>query len=123
MTGSVGRLPKGMDERDLGSQPLDTMMTAWGFDNHQIVDVSTEQLTHKQVQRARSGRRLTLKMMQKVCRAFNVCIWYKLSDEQKETYFEYMHKHLFNYAKGYDAEFKDPNERLRIEVLSLLGEK
>ena len=55
-----------IDERDLGLQPLDKMMNEWGIDNHQLVEVSTEQLTHKQVQKARKGRRLTLKMMQKV---------------------------------------------------------
>jgi len=106
-----------MEERDFGAQPLDEMMTTWGMDNHEVVEVSTEQLTHKQIQRARKGRRLTLKMMQKVCRAFNVTIWYRLDDAQKEKYFEYMHKHLFNYAKGYDEGFVDPNEGLRVEVL------
>lgn len=107
-----------MEERDLGTQPLDAMMDAWAITNNQLVDVSTEQLTHKQIQRARNGRRLTLKMMQKVNRAFNVTIWYKLNDEQKEAYFEYMHKHLFNYAKGYDADFVDPNEAIRVAVTS-----
>ncbi|MGB0775556.1 MAG: hypothetical protein ACPG32_12950 [Akkermansiaceae bacterium] len=104
-------------DRDLGTQPLDTMMEAWGLTNHGLVEVSTEQLTHKQVQKARSGRRLTLKMMQKVTRAFNVSIWYQLNDEQKETYYEYMHRDLFNYAKGYDADWKDPNAAL-IELLA-----
>ena len=50
-----------IDERDLGLQPLDKMMNEWAIDNHQLVEVSTEQLTHKQVQKARKGRRLTLK--------------------------------------------------------------
>ncbi|MGJ8673935.1 hypothetical protein [Rubritalea sp.] len=105
-----------MEERDLGPQPLDTMMDAWDMSNNQMVDVSTEQLTHKQIQRARKGRRLTLKMMQKVTRAFNVTIWFKLNDEQKEAYFEYMHKHLFNYAKGFEADFVEPNEAIRKQV-------
>ena len=107
-----------MEERDLGPQPLDEMMDAWGMSNNEMVDVSTEQLTHKQIQRARKGRRLTLKMMQKVNRAFNVTIWYKLNDEQKEAYFEYMHKHLFNYAKGYDPDFVDPNDEIRQQVIA-----
>ena len=106
-----------MEERDLGKQPLDAMMDAWGMSNNQMVDNSTEQLTHKQIQRARNGRRLTLKMMQKVNRAFNVTIWFQLNDEQKEAYFEYMHKHLFNYAKGFDADFVDPNEAIRTALL------
>jgi len=109
---------KHMESNDLGAQPLDEMMNTWKMSNHQVVEVSTEQLTHKQVQRARSGRRLSLKMMQKVTRAFNVTIWFRLNDEQKEKYFEYMHKHLFNYAKGYDPDFIDPNDGLRKELLS-----
>ncbi|MFK7909031.1 MAG: hypothetical protein AB8F34_00355 [Akkermansiaceae bacterium] len=101
---------------DLGDQPLDEMMKSWGLENHDLVEVSTEQLTHKQVQRARKGRRLTLKMMQKVTRAFNVAIWHRLSDEQKETYYEYMHRDVFNYAKGYDAGWQDPNAALAQEI-------
>ncbi len=108
-----------MSENELGTQPLDAMMASWQMTNNQLVEVSTEQLTHKQVQRARQGRRLTLKMMQKVTRAYNVCIWYQLSAEQKEEYFEYFHKHLFNYAKGYDAAFVDPNESIRKQVLEI----
>lgn len=105
-----------MEERDLGVQPLDRMMKEWGLDNHGMVEVSTEQLTHKQVQKARTGRRLTLKMMQKVNRAFNVAIWYKLNKEQKEAYYEYMHRDLFNYAKGYDADWVDPNQSIQAEL-------
>jgi hypothetical protein len=103
-------------ERDFGMQPLDIMMDQWGLTNHDLVEVSTEQLTHKQVQKARTGRRLTLKMMQKVTRAFNVTIWYRLNDEQKEAFDEYLHKRLFNYAKGYDAQYKDPNLEIMAEV-------
>ena len=102
--------------RDLGVQPLDAMMKAWNVDNHDLVEVSTEQLTHKQVQKARMGRRLTLKMMQKVTRALNVAVWYKLNDEQKEAYYEYMHRDLFNYAKGHDPEWLDPNETIQKEL-------
>ncbi|BDS09010.1 hypothetical protein NT6N_40500 [Oceaniferula spumae] len=101
------------DERDLGPQPLDRMMVEWGMDNHDMVEVSTEQLTHKQVQKARKGRRLTLKMMQKVTRAFNVCIWHRLNAEQKEAYYEYMHRDLFNYAKGHNANWEDPNKGIQ----------
>ncbi len=100
------------EQRDLGTQPLDGMMKAWGLENHDLVEVSTEQLTHKQVQKARTGRRLTLKMMQKVTRAFNVAIWYRLNKEEREEYFEYFHRHLFNYAKGYEEGWVDPNEGL-----------
>lgn len=96
-------------ERNHGVQPLDELMQKWHLENHDLVNISTEQLTHKQVQKARQGRQLTLKMMQKVCRALNVAIWQRLNAEQKERYFEYIHKHAFNYAKGYDAAWQDPN--------------
>ncbi len=101
-----------MEESELGPQPLEILMESWKLSNHDLVEISTEQLTHKQVQRARSGRRLTLKMMMKVTRALNVTIWYRLDEAEKETYFEYGWKHLFNYAKGYDSDFKDPNAEL-----------
>jgi hypothetical protein len=97
------------DPREHGPQPLDELMEKWKLTNHQLVETSTEQLNHKQVQKARKGRQLTLPMMQKVCRAFNIAIWHRLSKEQKEIYFEYMHRHLFNYAKGHEAEWADPN--------------
>lgn len=100
------------DSHEYGTQPFDLLMESWKLSNHQLVEQSTEQLNHKQVQKARKGRKLTLPMMQKVCRAMNICIWHKLNQAEKEIYFEYMHRHLFNYAKGYDADWIDPNTQL-----------
>ena len=97
---------------DYGAHPLDTMMEQWKLTNHELVEASPEQLTHKQVQKARKGRKMTIPMMQKVMRAFNIAIWTKLNKEEKEAYFEYSHKHLFSYAKGYDADWTDPNVEL-----------
>ncbi len=110
-----------MSELDLGTQPLDGLMEAWGLSNHDLVDASPEQLTHKQVQRARKGRRLTLAMMMKVTRSLNIAVWYRLTKEERETYFEYFHKHLFDYAKGYDPAFEDPNGGLMTAVKSRGG--
>ena len=87
-------------------------MEAWGLSNHDLVDASPEQLTHKQVQRARKGRQLTLAMMMKMARSLNIAVWYRLKKEERERYFEYLHKHLFSYAKGYDEGFEDPNTAL-----------
>lgn len=101
-----------MGERDLGTQPLDGMLAAWGLDNHELVDASPEQLTHKQVQRARKGRMLTLAMRQKLARSLNIAIWYRLKKDERESYFEYFPKHLFAYHKGYDPTFEDPNGAL-----------
>ena len=100
-----------LSELNHGTQRIDSIMQYWGLDNHDLVSVSTEQLTHKQVQKARQGRELTLKMMQKVARALNVAIWYKLDDEARETYYEYIHRDLFTYAKGFDPAWQDPNQK------------
>lgn len=104
--------PEETGERNHGDQPLDRMMAEQGLENHDLVDVSLEQLTHKQVQRARKGRQLTLKMMQKVARAYNVALFNKLSADKKEEFQEYCHKHLFSYAKGYDSNAADINAAL-----------
>lgn len=80
--------------------------------NHELVEVSTEQLNHKQVQKARKGRQLTLSLMQKLMRTVNEAIVAKLPKEQRPNFVPYLHKHLFNYAKGYDAAWVDPNEEL-----------
>ncbi len=98
--------------RDHGTQPLDALMERWKVTNHQLVEASPEQLNHKQVQKARKGRQLTLTMMQKVARSLNIAVWTRMTKEDKEAYFEYLHKHLFNYAKGYDPNWVDPNEAL-----------
>ena len=102
-----------LNELNHGTQRIDSIMQYWGLDNHDLVSVSTEQLTHKQVQKARQGRELTLKMMQKVARALNVAIWEKLSAADRELYYEYIHRDLFSYAKGYDANWPDPNQNLQ----------
>lgn len=103
-----------MDEltRDHGPQPLDGLMDRWNLTNHELVEVSTEQLNHKQVQKARKGRQLTLSLMQKIMRTLNEAVFAKLPKDKKEAFVPYLHKHLFSYAKGYDAEWKDPNEGL-----------
>ncbi len=103
-----------MDEltRDHGPQPLDGLMDRWNLTNHELVEVSTEQLNHKQVQKARKGRQLTLTLMQKLMRTVNDAVVAKLPKEQRPNFVPYLHKHLFNYAKGYDAAWVDPNEEL-----------
>ncbi|WAC18505.1 hypothetical protein OVA24_14820 [Luteolibacter sp. SL250] len=98
--------------RDHGTQPLDALMERWKITNHEMVEASPEQLNHKQVQKARKGRQLTLAMKMKVARSLNIAIWTRLKKDEKEVYFEYLHKHLFNYTKGYDADWVDPNEAL-----------
>jgi len=47
-------------------------MADQGLSNHVIVAASTEFLTHKVVQKARKGRRLTRRTQDKIVRALNV---------------------------------------------------
>jgi hypothetical protein len=101
-----------MGDRDHGEQPVGRLLEQWGLGNHELVEASTEQLSHKQVQKARKGRQLTLHMMQKVTRALNIAIWTRLSDEQKEQFVEYRHADLFTYAKGFRDDWRDPNAGL-----------
>lgn len=92
------------------------MLEAWGLENHDLVEASSTQLKHKQVQRARRGRMLTLAMMQKVARDLNAAIAARLNKAERNEFVEYRHRDLFNYAKGYDAAFEDPNGALREAV-------
>ena len=80
-----------VDERretnDLGTQPLDALMTKHGLSNHALVAASTGQLSHKVVQKARKGKRLTFKAKTKVLNALHSAL-----PEQK-----FAHRDLFNY--------------------------
>jgi len=72
---------------DLGIQPLNGVLEHHSLKNDDLVEASTEQLTHKQVQKARKGRRITPNIMEKIVRALN--------NVMKEK--EYIQKDLFNY--------------------------
>jgi len=98
--------------RDFGTQPLDRILDGWKLTNHQVVAISPEQLTHKQVQRARAGRKLTLRMKQKLARSLNFAVWSRLNNGERESYQEYFPKHLFSYDKGFQAKAGDPNREL-----------
>lgn len=100
------------DQREFGPQPIEDLLKSWGLSHHELVESSPEQLTHKQVQRAAKGRKLTLKMRQKMTRTLNLAVWGRLTDEEREGFEEYLPKHLFNYDKGYDADFSDPSAEL-----------
>ncbi|WP_395716150.1 hypothetical protein [Prosthecobacter sp.] len=67
-------------ERNMGVQPLDAIMTTHGLGNHDLVAASTEPMTHKAVQRARKGRRLTKHMKQRMADALNRAV--KLRDSE-----------------------------------------
>lgn len=63
-----------MEQRDLGTQPLDALMVQLEIDNHSLVASSKEHLTHKMVARGRKGRRLTLNIQDKITNAMNAVL-------------------------------------------------
>ena len=69
------------------TQPLDQVMVSHSLKNDDLVRSSNEQLTHKQVQKARQGRSVTPNIQGKIARALNAVIEIK----------EYTEKDLFNY--------------------------
>lgn len=73
-------------ERDLGEQPIAGIMALHKLKSHDLVAVSTEQITHKMISRAVKGRRLTPNVRHKILIALNKCAKKK-----------YSLKDLFNY--------------------------
>ena len=73
-------------ERNLGEQPIAKIMAEHRLKPHDIVRVSTEQITHKMIGRAVNGRRLTPKVQCKILNALN-----------KAANSNYSLKDLFNY--------------------------
>jgi hypothetical protein len=80
-------------ERNLGTQPLDAVMQESGLGNHDLVSVCVGFLTHKAVQRARKGRRLTPHMKRRIAEALTKAI--KARDPGQER--EWKVAELFNY--------------------------
>lgn len=56
---------------EAGPQPLDALMAEAGMRNHDLVASSAEGLTHKQVAKARRGRKVTLRLQRKLLAAWN----------------------------------------------------
>ena len=79
------------NERNLGMQPMDTLMTENAVNNHDVVAASTEPMTHKAVVRARKGRRLTPHMQRRMVVALNTVL------KQRGTETALSLADLFNY--------------------------
>ena len=60
---------------NLGVQPLDELMNKNGWTNNFVVKNSSAQLTHKQIQKGRKGRRLTTKIQDKILQSINECLY------------------------------------------------
>jgi hypothetical protein len=78
-------------QREFGIQPLDRWMEEFSFENRDLVETSTEQLTYKQVQKARRGRRLSANLQAKVKNALEKA----LRESDRERVFR--REELFNY--------------------------
>lgn len=78
-------------ERNLGVQPLDAILQELSVGNHDLVAKCGEGLTHKAVQRARKGRRLTPRMKVRITETLNALLREK-GEERK-----FGVKMLFNY--------------------------
>lgn len=62
-------------EMDVGVQPLDAIMTEKEIKNHDLVEVAPPGfITHKQIQKGRKGRRLSMHMQDKVLDALNAFV-------------------------------------------------
>jgi hypothetical protein len=90
-----------MTEKELGVQPLDALMTRLTLANHDLVKASTEQLTHKMVQKGRKGRRLTPHVKTKILNALHAALQSRrASPEAGRTAVpgqKFAHRDLFNY--------------------------
>ena len=73
-------------ERNLGEQPIVRIMQEHGLKPHDLVAISSVEMTHKMVSRACKGRRLTLNTQLKVLAALN-----------RATGNNYLLRDLFNY--------------------------
>ena len=74
------------NQLNLGSQPITEIMEKASLKPHDLVEASTEQITHKMVNRACKGRKLSSKVKLKIQNAIN-----------NATEKQYTLKELFNY--------------------------
>lgn len=79
------------EERKLGAQPLDAIMREHGLDNHDLVELRPVDLSHKAVQRARKGRRLTPRMKLRITEVINAALKKRAIERCYAT------RELFNY--------------------------
>ena len=62
------------NDMEAGVQPLDQLIVDAGLRNNDLVKISDNGLTHKQVSKARRGRKITRRMQLKVLSAWNSLI-------------------------------------------------
>lgn len=74
------------NELNFGPQPIAKIMEEKSLKSHDLVEASTDQITHKMVTRACKGRKLSAKVKLKIQNAINLA-----------TKQEYKQVELFNY--------------------------
>jgi hypothetical protein len=69
-------------EHNLGPQPIEKLLIKHKLTHHDVVAASTEQITHKMVNRACKGRKLSRRVQLKIVHAVNAATEqdYKLKD-------------------------------------------
>lgn len=77
--------------REMGVQPIDAIMTEHSLKNHDVMQMNRGGLTHKNISKARKGRRLTPKIKVRVTEALNALL------KQRGVEKQFVPKDLFNY--------------------------
>ena len=72
--------------RNLGEQPISNIMDEFNLIPHDIVAASTEQITHKMVNKACKGRRLSSNLKTKLRNALNRATKQEFKTSQLFTY-------------------------------------
>ena len=62
------------ETNEYGSQPIHLLMLAHSLENRDVVAKGDAAVTFKVIKKARNGRRLTLRMQEKVLAAVNGCL-------------------------------------------------
>ncbi|MCK5215029.1 MAG: hypothetical protein KAR05_06715 [Candidatus Omnitrophica bacterium] len=69
-------------QKEFSAPPLDAVLENLSLKNDALVRASSEQLTHKQVQKARKGRPITTNIQGKIVRALNAVVGNKKYTEK-----------------------------------------
>ena len=91
---SISSLERAVAGGDYGTQPLDSLMVEHSLSNSAVVEASPEPVTHKMINKARRGRRLSRKVQIKVLAAFNQAMAKSQPSEDTPCY---TFQDLFNY--------------------------
>lgn len=79
------------EDMNAGVQPLDALLENAGLKNHDLVAAAPDlHLTHKEIGKARKGRRLTAHTQRRVLTALNACLkTHELPAVKLEAVFNY----------------------------------